>query len=193
MKKLTDFCNRITPRTWHITIEPAQFVFHGPGTLNILIRSLDHFIDGCFYAFKKGTMNFHAVSDYIDRYREARRSLRKCGDHIIGESEIWLYPDGCRFYGDNLYAATVHELAHVTVDRWLAFKCKTYRYSQSIRRPSWEGPHEDSFCRAFEVFIHRLERLDENPEGILPFLKSELNTYRRNISTGVTAHGVAAN
>lgn len=182
MKDLISWCNRITPPNWHITDEPSRQVFHGPGTLNIYIRFLDHFIDGWMYAFKKGPMIFHPVSHYRDRNGEARVSLKKYGDYLVGESEILLYSDGCRFWGDDLFAATLHELAHVAVDRWRAFKEKVYRSTSGpfslIGRPH----HGEAFCRAFEIFIQRMDRFGDDPGGIATSLRSELEQYRLGLA-----------
>ncbi|MBN2122807.1 MAG: hypothetical protein JW821_00815 [Deltaproteobacteria bacterium] len=177
MEELIDFCNRITPARWNVTADPVGHVFHGPGTLNIFVYALDHFIDGWFYAFKKGSMSFQPVSSYRDRYGDARRSLQKHGEHLVGESEIWLYPDGCRFFGDNLFAATVHELAHVVVDRWLAFKGKAHRSPGFVSRQRG-GLHDEVFCKAFEILIRRVDGLQEDWGEILLPLKRELENYR---------------
>ena len=184
MEKLIGFCNRITPANWNVTEDPLGLVFHGPGTLNIFIRVLDHFIDGWFYAYKKGPMIFYPVSNYKEQHRDARRSLQKFGDHLVAESEIWVYPDGCRFFGDDLYSTTVHELAHVAVDRWLAFRDKAHRAQGCVRRRNLEIHHGEAFCKAFEIFIQRVDRLNETSGKINGFLKSELENYRLNLAMG---------
>ena len=112
MKDLIGFCNRITPANWHVATDPKDYVFSGPGTLNILLRILDHFVDGWIYAFKKGSMRFYPVSRYRER-SDAKASFEKYGEYFVAESEIWFYPQGCKFFGDDSFAATVHELAHV--------------------------------------------------------------------------------
>ena len=178
IKHLIRFCNIIAPPKWHVTSEEPGLVFLGPGTLNILVKTIDHFIDGWFYAFKKGFMTFHAVSEYMDQYTEARQSFKKHGEHLVGESVIWLYPDGCGFFGDNLYAATVHELAHVAVDRWWAYRQKVYRSACSVQRPNTALHHGEDFCKAFETLIQRVDRLSENPADLVQSLRSELACYR---------------
>jgi hypothetical protein len=178
LRDLVAFCNRITPPNWHVTSDEPGLVFQGPGTLNILVKPMDHFIDGWIYAFKKGFMTFHPVSAYVDRYSEARLSFKKHGEHFVGESEIWLYPDGCGFFGDNLYAATVHELAHVAVDRWWAYKQKAYRWACKVQRPNRVLHHGQVFCKAFETIIRRVDRLSENPGDLVQSLVSELAGYQ---------------
>jgi len=178
IKDLIGFCNRITPPNWHVTSDLPGLVFQCPGTLNILVKPIDHFIDGWIYALKKGFMTFHPVSEYVDQYSEARQSFKKHGEHYVGESEIWLYPDGCGFFGDNLYAVTVHELAHVAVDRWWAYKQKAYRSACRVQRPNRALHHEEVFCKAFETLIRRVDRLSENPDALVQSLVSELACYR---------------
>jgi len=175
---LIDFCNTITPPNWHATTEVPGFVFGGPGTLNILMKPIDHFIDGWFYAFKKGFMSFHRVSEYLGQNDRARLSLKKYGDHLVGESEIWLYPDGCGFFGDNLYTATVHELAHVAVDRWCAYQQKAYRSACPVQRPGRPLHHGQVFCKAFEAIIRRVDCLWENPTPLVQPLRLELAAYQ---------------
>jgi hypothetical protein len=177
-KDLVAFCNRITPVNWHVTSDPHGLAFQGPGTLNILVRLTDYFVGGWFYAFKKGSMNFHSISDYEDGYEEARKSINRYGDYLVGESEILIYPDGCAFFGDNLYTTAVHELAHVAVDRWLAFKQKSFRSPSAVDRSKRGEPHDEVFCRAFERLIQRVDRLSENSRVLIQSMKSELDTYR---------------
>ena len=174
LNDLSNFCNRITPVNWHVTTRVDQFVFWGPGTLNIFIRLLDHFIDGWFYAFKRGTMQFYPVSLYLHLGTRAVESFQKHGDYLVGESEIWLYPQGCGFFGDDLHATVVHELAHVAVDRWSAMKGKSREENKGSAK------HGESFCRAFETLIQRVHRFGgKDRRYILDPLKTELHNYRR--------------
>lgn len=181
IKDVVYFCNRITPPNWHVTSDEPGLVFLGPGTLNILLKPIDHFIDGWIYAFKKGFMSFHRVSEYLGQNNDARQSLKKYGDHLVGESEIWLYPDGCGFFGDNLYAATVHELAHVAVDRWCAYHQKAYRSACAVQRPNGSLCHGRAFCKAFDTMIRRVDRLWENPEPLVQSLRLELAAYQSSL------------
>ena len=183
MKKLLGFCNRITPPNWHVTAGRGRFVFQGPGTLNIHLRILDHFIDGWIYAFKKGSMSFYPVSLYSGQNIEALKSFHIYGEHLIAESEIWLYPEGCQFFGDDLFAAIVHELAHVAVDRWLAFKRRSPKASEQRLAIEEEPHHGELFCRAFENLIRRAKMLGGEDHGcVLDQLKFELDNYRCEIT-----------
>jgi hypothetical protein len=177
MKDLIRFCNRITPVSWHVTTHPKKYIFQGPGTLNIFFRVLDHFVDGWIYAFKKGSMKFYPVSRYKDR-SDAKESLAKYGEHFVAESEIWLYPQGCEFFGDNSYVATVHELAHVAVDRWVAFKTKSYKAVPEYKASQRRVHHGDEFCRALDIFIRRVDKFGgDDSKHILNSLRLELNCY----------------
>jgi hypothetical protein len=178
VNKLFLFCNRITPSNWHIIDDPFDFFFQGPGTLNIVVRLIDHFIDGWIYALKRGSMRFRPLSHYKDHYASAGRSFEKHGDYLVGESEIWLYPDGCRFFGDDLYAVMVHELAHVAVDRWLAFRLGICRASSPAQVPRSELGHGDVFCKAYENLILRVDGLKEDSGEIVSYMRSELKNYR---------------
>ena len=182
LRDLVAFCNRITPPNWHVTSDEPGLVFQGPGTLNILVKPIDHFIDGWIYAFKKGFMTFHPVSEYVDQYSEARRSLKKHGEHFVGESEIWLYPGGCGFFGDNLYAATVHELAHVAVDRWCAYQQKAYRSACAVQRPQRSLHHGEAFCKAFDTMIRRVDHLWEKQAPLVQSLRLELAAYQSTLN-----------
>ncbi len=182
LSDLSHFCNRITPVNWHVTTRADQFGFWGPGTLNVFIKVLDRFIDGWFYAFKSGTMQFNPVSLYSHLGTRAAESLRRYGDYLVGESEIWFYPQGCQFFGDDLYASAVHELAHVAVDRWSTMKRKSH---EANRRPE---KHGEFFCRAFETLIRRVRRFGGHDRRyILAPLKAELQNYRRGVS--LQTHG----
>jgi hypothetical protein len=184
VEDLMGFCNRITPPNWHVATSRERFVFQGPVTLNILVQILDHFVDGWIYAFKKGRMRFFPVSLYSGQDLEAVKSLERCGEHLVAESEIWLYPEGCQFFGDDLYAAAVHELAHVAVDRWLAFKQKSYRRAEEEPLTHEEPHHGEVFCRAFEALIRRANALGGNDRRyILEPLKSELDKYRYDMTS----------
>jgi hypothetical protein len=188
MKDLMGFCNKITPRNWYVTTRREQFTFRGPGTLNILVRIPDHFIDGWFYAFKKGSMNFYPVSLYTGQDSDALESLQIYGEHLVAESEIWLYPEGCQFFGDDLYAAVVHELAHVAVDRWVAFRCKSYKEWDERPAAKEESHHGKVFCKAFETLIMRANTLGgSDHQGIFEPLRFELNNYRYEMTSSVQA------
>jgi hypothetical protein len=181
MKDLIGFCNRITPVNWHVATHPQKYVFMGPGTLNIFFRILDHFVDGWIYAFKKGSMKFYPVSRYRD-CSDAKESFEKYGEHFVAESEIWLYPQGCKFFGDDSYAAMVHELAHVAVDRWVAFKAKAYRTLPEEKATEKRLHHGEEFCRAFETFIRRVDKFGgDDSKHILNSLRLELNSYLHDL------------
>lgn len=178
MNNLISFCNRITPVNWHVATSPDHFVFQGPRTLNIFIKILDHFIDGWIYAFKRGDMKFHPVSLYSDYVPHAAESLQSHGEHLVAESEIWLYPQGCRFFGDDLYAAAVHELAHVAVDRWSNLRWKIHEETKKMPH------HGEAFCRAFETLMDRVQRFGGHEQRhILESLKVELDNYRWNLAS----------
>ena len=182
MKDLIGFCNRITPVNWHVVTHPKKYVFLGPGTLNIFFRILDHFVEGWIYAFKKGSMRFYPVSRYKDR-SAAKESLEKYGEHFIAESEIWLFPQGCEFFGDDSYAAMVHELAHVAVDRWAAFKEKAYKTVPEEKATKRRLHHGEQFCRAFETFIRRVDKFGgEDSKHILNPLRLELTCYLHDLN-----------
>jgi hypothetical protein len=183
MKDLIGFCNRITPVNWHVSSDPKKYVFLGPGTLNIFFRILDHFVDGWIYAFKAGDMSFYPVSRYKDR-SDAKESLETYGEHFVAESEIWLYPQGCKFFGDDSFAAMVHELAHVAVDRWVAFRAKAYRPVAKYKKIKNRIHHGALFCRAFETFIRRVEKFGgDDSRYILNSLQLELNGYLHDLNS----------
>jgi hypothetical protein len=189
MKDLMGFCNRITPPNWHVTTRREQFTFRGPGTLNILVRILDHFIDGWFYAFKKESMRFYPVSLYAGQDGDALESVQIYGEHLVAESEIWLYPEGCQFFGDDLYAVAVHELAHVAVDRWRAYKCKSFKEPGQGPVANREFHHGKVFCKAFETLIMRANTLGGSEHRhIFGPLKFELNNYRCDMTA--SGHGI---
>ena len=184
MKDLMNFCNNITPPNWHVTDSRERFVFHGPGSLNIFVRIIDHFIDGWIYAFKKNCMKFYPVSFYTGRHDKAVASLQLYGEHLVAESEIWLYPEGCQFFGDNIYAAAVHELAHVAVDRHFAVKHKSYKILTEKHAIRGGQLHGKAFCRSFKTLIMRINALYGKDHGdILESLDFELNNYRYEMTT----------
>jgi hypothetical protein len=177
MEKVVAFCNRITPSNWNVAIDPDGFQFKGPRMLNIMLVRLDHFVDGWCYALKKGRMEILPVSRYAANHAGASRALRLYGDHIVAKSEIWLYPEGCAFYGDNVFAAAVHEIAHVAVDRFRMRQGKT-RPGNSYLHPSEKDLHGPLFCRAFENLIRRTAANCRDRAEILASLHHELKRYQ---------------
>jgi len=177
MENVAAFCNRITPGTWNITVDPDEFVFKGPRMLNILLVRLTHFIDGWCYALKKGRMESAPVSHYAETHEGARRALELYGDHSVARSEIWLYPEGCAFYGDDVFAAAVHELAHVAVDRARMRSGKSAPVDAGLF-PWRRDLHGEIFCRAFETLICRTEADSGASSEIVARLRQELNRYR---------------
>lgn len=128
-------------------------------------------------------MRFYAVSLNSAQDIEALKSFYIYGEHLVAESEIWLYPEGCQFFGDDLFAAAVHELAHVAVDRWLAFKRRSYKGSENRPVIKEEPHHGELFCRAFENLIRRAKILGgKDRRYILDPLKFELDNYRCEIT-----------
>ena len=107
---------------------------------------------------------------------------------MVGKSEIWLYPEGCVFYGDNLFAAAVHEMAHVAVDRLRIRSGKIQRNQTSSRIPK-NDLHGETFCRALGALIRRAAVLDGDQTGILRLLRRELCQYR--MSRAEDTHEIA--
>lgn len=177
MEKVAAFCNRITPDNWNVALDPDAFQFKGPRMLNIILVRLDHFIDGWCYALKKGRMETSPVSHYAQTHEGARRALELYGDHIVARSEIWLYPEGCGFYGDNVFAAAVHEMAHVAVDR-SRMRSGTPGPVDAGLFPGRRDLHGEVFCRAFQTLIHRTEVDCGVCSEISVRLRQELNRYR---------------
>jgi hypothetical protein len=86
---------------------------------------------------------------------EAKKSLESFGDGTIGDNEIWLKEI---WLGVDVL---IHELAHVAVDRFQAFKQKTYKpqYPFSYVMPLLEeNAHGPSFQRAYRIMIKRAEK-----------------------------------
>ncbi len=177
MEKVAAFCNRITPANWNIAIDPGGFQFNFPRMLNIMLVRLDHLIDGWCYALKKGRMEISPVSQYANTHAEARRALDLYGEHMVARSEIWLYPEGCAFYGDDVFAAAVHEIAHVAVDRAYMRSRKTGPVDR-VKSPFREDLHGGDFCRAFEILIQRTATNCRDHIEIVPLLRRELHRYR---------------
>ena len=127
-------------------------------------------------------MRFYPISRYENR-SDAKETLEKYGEHFVAESEVWLYPQGCEFFGDDSYAAMVHELAHVAVDRWVAFKAKAYKAVPEYRAIKRRIHHGELFCRAFETFIRRVDKFgEEGSKHILNSLQFELNCYLHDLN-----------
>jgi hypothetical protein len=177
MKRVAAFCNRIIPGNWNVAAAADGFRFNGPCMLNIVLVRLDHFVDGWCYALKKGRMETAPVSRYAESHEGARRALRLYGDHTVARSEIWLYPEGCGFYGDNVFAAAIHEIAHVAVDRFRMRSGKPGPVDAGIDSFR-EDLHGEVFCRALETLIHRTAVSIGQHTEIIARLRLELNRYR---------------
>jgi hypothetical protein len=191
-----DVANLITPSNWNLFVTPREWSYK-PGVLNIRLwvhqYSEDEEWEGPdtdsddWIGQKYGAQRYSRISLWAHSIAEANKSLESFGDGTIGDTEIWLKE---AWLGVDVL---IHELAHVAVDRFQAFKQKTYKpqYPFSYVMPLLEeNAHGPSFQRAYRIMINRAEKY-LSAEG-LRNNKSDLKSYEeRFLSNSPTVSRVS--
>jgi hypothetical protein len=137
-KELCQFANMITPKNWNVSTEHHGFKGES-GTLNIwlLFHDKGHYEDVWMLA------ESHSLIRFLDGAAFA---------------DIWLYPLNQNHEGFVVsYKGTIiHELAHIAVDRYVAFKEKVYRPGGAmIARMTEENMHGLTFQKALRLILVR--------------------------------------
>jgi hypothetical protein len=189
-EEIQRFADRITPKNWNVVLSPEDEI-NEPGILNVLIRIqkpetevfTDYFGNKCYTHESKDGIEYF-VNRYGDVFlrnqvkpalgmvygRMVFKDLKSTGMERKGnvaKITIKLWP----YLGD-WKGTLIHELAHVAVYRYNAFKTKEYREKALFKNP-WnidpktliikktfqrEGHHGPAFQRAFSSLAKRAIR-----------------------------------
>ena len=189
-EEIQRFANRITPKSWNVVLRPEDEIKE-PGVLNILISIqkpetevfTDYFGNKCYpYESKDGIKIFvnrygnvffkHQVKPALGMVSgrmvfKDLKSTRAERKGKVAKITIKLWP----YLGD-WKGTLIHELAHVAVYRYNAFKTREYREKILLKSP-WnidpktlflkktlqrEGHHGPTFQRAFSTLAKRAIR-----------------------------------
>lgn len=151
-EEIIEFANKITPSNWHICSGSPKDWKYEPGILNIILDIDDQDIeelydledeeDDIFVGQVWGKMRFMHLKNFgIDRKGKIAMA------HIVVRAA----------WGD-LLGTIVHELAHVAVDRYAAFKTKTYKtggLGLGSYRDVEEDMHGPIFQKALWLIVKR--------------------------------------
>ena len=188
--KIQRFADRITPKNWNVILRPEDEIKE-PGALNVLIRIqkpetevfTDYFGNKC-YSYENEKGNKYFVNRYGDVFLRDQvkpalgmvagrmvfkdlKSMRTERKGKVAKITIKLWP----YLGD-WKGTLIHELAHVAVYRYNAFKTKAYKEKALFKNP-WnidpkmliikkklqrEGHHGQSFQKAFSMLAKRAIR-----------------------------------
>ncbi|MGD2030463.1 MAG: hypothetical protein PVG86_11080 [Desulfobacterales bacterium] len=214
-EKIQRFADRVTPKNWNVILRPEDEIKE-PGVLNVLIRIqkpetevfTDYSGNKCYpYENEKGIKYF--VNRYGDVFLRNQvkpalgmvsgrmvfkdlKSTRTKRKGKVAKITIKLWP----YLGD-WKGTLIHELAHVAVYRYNAFKTKAYNEKALFKNP-WnidpnmffikkklqcQGHHGQSFQRAFSMLAKRAIREfgDEIPAGDIFWItiRYELIRYKK--------------
>ena len=189
-EEIRGFADRITPKSWNVVLEPENEIKE-PGILNILISIqnpgsevfADYFGNKCYPCEStRGIKYFENIYGDVFLKNQVNPALGMVSGRMVfkdlkthlterkgkmAKITIKLWP----YLGD-WKETLIHELAHVAVYRYHAFKTKNYRSKTLFRNP-WdvnsrevlvretlmrEGHHGPSFQRAFSTLAKRAIR-----------------------------------
>lgn len=167
-KEIINFIEAIVPKNWRIIrdIEDLKRGIEIPLRLNIKLFHLD-------------------ISNEDDPLRIAEiHGGHQCWGKYTGMTELWLYPITDRHKEERLTwkGSIIHELAHVAVDRWLAWKMKVHKNRGIVNSAVDldEPMHESStFQNALYTILMRAIRIlgDKLEEEVINDVNENLEFY----------------
>lgn len=157
--KLISFAKKFIPHSWNICTSREDEI-NKPGTLNI-------------------DMFFERSSYYEDKHRLGEIHGPMTFYQGVGRCTLFLWP-----HDDDTFAiesTLIHELAHVAVNRLLAWKLKQHKNGLvNAKTDLDENPHGPTFQRVLEIMLSRmLRRVEENMAyEIASEIERDLEYYR---------------
>jgi hypothetical protein len=153
---LVDVANLITPPSWNVFIDQKDEKWK-PGTLNIRLWIHEYNGDGDpedeWIGKVHGPQRYYRISFFAKMETGAAKALRRFGDGVVASSEIWVREEWVGL------ETLIHELAHVAVQRYSAWKQGAHRHpdleSTSCVEEDRHGP---LFQRLYRTMINRAER-----------------------------------
>jgi hypothetical protein len=155
-QSLVDVANLITPSSWNVFIDQKDRKWV-PGVLNICLwiheYDGDDDPDDEWIGKVHSPQRYYRISFFAKMDVRAAKALRRFGDGVVASSEIWLREEWLGL------EALIHELAHVAVQRYLAFKKGAHRNPDlELALCSEKEMHGPLFQRFYRTMIKRAER-----------------------------------
>jgi hypothetical protein len=169
-RDLCDYANKVAPPNWNIYTRPPEHKCSNR-TLNIHIVLIDMTPSDwekrqretglIMPAAVTRAQRYTKISEAIHCETETRDGYRSNGDGGFADTEIWMFPLVLQKENQDLFAAFVHELAHVAVSRLLARKYRPFKsgHIHIINSAVMldEEMHGPTFCKALRRFALRVE------------------------------------
>jgi len=153
---LVDVANLITPSNWNVFIDQKDRRWK-PGVLNIWLWI--HEYDGDddpedeWIGKVHSPQRYYRISFFAKMDIRAAKALRRFGDGVVASCEIWLREEWLGL------ETLVHELAHVAVQRYSAWKQGAHRHPDlELAFCAEEEKHGPLFQRFYRTMIKRAER-----------------------------------
>ena len=169
-RDLCRYANKVIPPNWNIYTDPSEHRC-SPRTLNIHLLLID-FTPSDWEKRERETgmimpaaltraQRYEKISEAISRKPEMKDECRSNGDGVFADTEIWMFPLVLHEENQDLFAALVHELAHVAVSRLLARKYRPFKsgHIQTINSAVMleEAMHGPTYQKALRRFASRVE------------------------------------
>jgi len=156
LQYLVDVINLITPSSWNVFIDQKDRKWR-PGVLNIWLwiheyNGDDDIEDECIGKVHS-PQRYYRISFFAKVDTRAAKALRRFGDGVVAYCEIWLREEWLGV------ETLLHELAHVAVQRYSAWKQGVHRHPDlGLASCVEEETHGPLFQRFYRTMIKRAER-----------------------------------
>jgi hypothetical protein len=178
-QSLADVANLITPSSWNVFMDQKDERWK-PGTLNIRLWIHEYNGDDDpedeWIGKVHGPQRYYRISFFAKMDTRAAKALRRFGDGVVASTEIWLREEWLGL------ETLIHELAHVAVQRYSAWKKGAHK-NPDLESAVCEEEHRHGplFQRFYRTMINRAERylceeLSEN--------RGELRIYESSSAPG---------
>ncbi len=169
-KDLCAYANKVIPPNWNIYTDPSEHRC-SPRALNIHVLLIDTTPLDWGRRQRETGLTMPAALTRAQRYNKISETSRckteitdECtsnGDGVFADTEIWIFPLVLQGENQDLFAALVHELAHVAVNRLLARKYRAFKsgHIQIVNSAVMleERMHGPTYQRALRGFALRVE------------------------------------
>lgn len=169
-KDLCDYANKVTPLNWNVYTDPSEHrCLHR--ALNIHISLIDTTTSDWTKRQRETGLIIPAALTRTQRYKrisadnrcqtKTKDKCRSSGNGVFADTEIWMFPRVLQGENQDLFAALVHELAHVAVSRLLARKFRAFKngHIQIVNSAVMldEDMHGPTYQKALRRFALRVE------------------------------------
>jgi hypothetical protein len=169
-KDLCFYADKVIPPNWNIYTDSSEHRC-SHRALNIHILLMDTTPSDWVKRQRETGLVMPAALTRAQRYNtiseasrcktEIKDECRSKGDGVFADTEIWMFPFVLQGENQDLFAALVHELAHVAVSRLLARKYRAFKSGHIHIVNSAvmleEGMHGPTYQRALRRFALRVE------------------------------------